>query len=175
MIERQVVNRTTYYQSEVRPEIETRNCDMALAIAWADEHPTVWKVVRGTKSKAFGRKSCVYIGWAQNTNAPEAVLERVHHLHSIFRAAPHTHAHDIFLWRAAFTLDHYEERGFKGGFFQQWDKKYPRGCLSLDYTPETLPEVLEQFKAWVDGETVRITIDGETVRTYGEEVVAASD
>lgn len=142
---------------------------MALPIKWADDNPSVWKIVRGTRSKAFGRNSCVYIGWAQNTNAPEAVLFRVDHFHSLFFGAPEARARGIFLWRAAFTLEHYEDPGFKGGFFQQWDKDYPRGCLSLDYTPETLPEVLEHFKASVGGETVRITIDGETVRTYGEE------
>lgn len=165
---REVITKTTYYQSEVRPEIETTNEDMGLAIQWADENPCVWKIVMGTRSKAFGRTSCFYIGYAQDSRAPEAVLERVRAFREEILATDHR-SESIHCWRARFTLEHYADKGFKGGFFQQWDEKYARGCMSLDYTPDTLEEVINRFQKRVRTAylTVRITIDGQTVRSYG--------
>lgn len=51
-------------------------------------------------------------------------------------------------WRAKFTLKHYGSKGFRGGYFQQFDGKYSRGCADLDYTPATRDEVLDRFLAW---------------------------
>ena len=72
------------------------------------------------------------------------------------------------MWRAKFTLEHYQDKGFRGGFFQQHDAKYPRSCLTLDYTLETQQQVLDRFCAWMDqsNETDHVTINGLTVRTF---------
>lgn len=123
----------------------------------------------GTRSKAFGRKSCEYIGWAQNSSSPAAVLERVNHFYSLFCGTDPQPP--MFMWRAKFTFDHYKDPGFCGGFFQQWDEKFPRGCMTLDYTPEALEEVIDRFVLWTGKLTsgIRITVDKQTVRTYPAE------
>jgi len=155
-------------------EVETTNPELAKVIEWADRNPVVWKIVTGTRSKAFGRKSSFYIGWAQNSKSPDAILERAR----AFREEIFTtdyRARQIWGWRACYTFEHYRDKDFKGGFFQQWDEKYPRGCLTLDYTPETLEEVLDQFEKWIGSSynSVRITIDGKTVRTLADQKIAA--
>ena len=159
------------FRSEVMPEVQTTLPALARTIAWADDHPLVWKVVTGRRSKAFGFGSCVYIGWAQRSKAPDAVLERVGHIHELVECQQPYYAPDsIFVWRARFTIEHYQEQGFKGGFFQQHDAKYPRSCLTLDYTPQTFEQVLDRFCAWMDRyyDTCRITVDGKTVRRFKE-------
>lgn len=161
---------TTIYRSEQRPEVCTDDQGSADAIAWADQHPHAWKVVTGTKSKAFGRSSCVYIGWAQKSMAPEAILERLEHFHRLATGTePHLTANHIMCWRARFTFEHYRDAGFTGGFFQQHDATYPRLCLSLDYTPDTLEEVIDRFLQWCqhDYQTARVTVDGKVVRQLG--------
>ncbi len=159
------------YQSEVVSEIRTSDPGFAHIIAWADNHPVVWKIVTGRRSKAFGLGSCVYIGWAQRSMAPEAILERVRYIHELVEGeSPYHHENSIFAWRARFTLEHYKDKGFTGGFFQQHDAKYPRSCLTLDYAPGTFEQVLNKFCAWMDlyYDTVRVTVDGKTVRTFKE-------
>lgn len=164
-----IVIEETRYRSDVIKEIITTDSEIASVIEWADANPQVWKIVMGTRSKAFGRKSSEYLGCVQNSNEPIAILERVRHFHTLFwTRTPHQ---SIFVWRAQFTFDHYGEKGFKGGFFQQFDEKYSHNCLTLDYTPETFAEVLDRFEAWMDQriETVRITVDGKIVRTFDTE------
>ena len=155
--------------SEVKPEIYTTCPDFEQVIQWADENPVVWDIVSKTRSKAFGRGSCVYIGWAQNNKTPDAILERVRHFKEIVNGkSPYYTDDSIFLWRARFSLEHYKDKGFRGGFFQQHDAQYPRNCLTLDYTPETLEMVIDKFYEWIDHtyDTRRITIDGKTVRVF---------
>ena len=171
--ERTIVQRT--FQSDLRPEIVTTDPYLAEVIAWADEHPVAWEIVTRTRSKAFGVGSCVYIGWAQRSNAPEAVLERLRHFRELVDGGDYCMRiregdDSIFVWRARFTLEHYRDKGFRGGIFQQHDARYPRSCLTLDHTPETLEEVLDKFCAWMDRcySTSRITVDGKTVRTFKE-------
>lgn len=159
------------FLSEVMPEVTTTNPTLSCTIEWADQHPVVWKVVTGRRSKAFGLGSCVYIGWAQRSKAPEAVLERARHIHEVVECArPYYTPDSIFVWRVRFTLEHFNAKGFTGGFFQQHDAKYPRSCLTLDYTPEAFEQVLDKFCEWMDSyyETTRITVDGKTVRTVKE-------
>jgi len=163
-------NTTTVWRSEQRPEVSSDDPCCAQAIAWADQHPLVWKIVTGTKSKAFGRGSCVYIGWAQKGMAPEAILERAHHFHQLVTGRePHLGPSHIMVWRAQFTFEYFKDAGFTGGFFQQHDGNYPRHCLSLDYTPDTLEEVIDRFLAWCgrDYPTARVTVDGKVVREVG--------
>ena len=158
--------------SEVMPEVQTTVPALAGAIAWADAHPVVWKVVTDRRSKAFGLGSSVYMGGAQQSKAPDAVIERVQHIQRVVECTrPYYTPDSIFVWRAQFTLQRYQDRGFTGGFFQQHDAQYPRGCLTLDYTPGTFDEVLDRFCAWMDRhyDTGRITVDGKTVRTIKEE------
>ena len=155
--------------SEVRPEIYTTYPEFEKVIQWADNNPIVWDIVTKKRSKAFGLGSCVYIGWAQNNMAPDAILERVRHFKELIdRKSPYYTDNSIFIWRARFTLEHYKEKGFRGGFFQQHDSQYLRSCLTLDYTPETLELVLDKFCEWIDQsyDTRRITIDGKTVRVF---------
>lgn len=164
-----VVTRTRTFRSEVLPEISTTNSELGRVIAWADQRPVVWKVVTKRKSKTFGLGSCEYIGWAQQSLSPDAILERARHLmETLGQPGRWGNAHSIFMWRPAFTLENYEKKGFTGGFFQQHDEKYPRSCMTLDYTPETLPQVLDKFCLWMDGyyETRRVTLNGQTIRIY---------
>jgi hypothetical protein len=157
----------TSFISETRPEIRTPCPDLEPVIGWADDHPIVWDIVTRARSKAFGRGACVYIGWAQHSMAPAAILERVKHFKKLIdEHGPRRNQDDIFRWRAQFTLAHYQEHGFRGGFFQQHDARYPRSCLTLDYTPATFELVLDRFCAWMDPsyDIKRITLDGKTVR-----------
>ena len=167
---KQETNRCTVYRSEVLHSIRTTEPRLARVIAWADAHPFAWQIVCGRRSKAFGLGSCTYIGWAQMSHAPEAVLERARHLHA-FASGKEDHLPDtIWCWRARFTLEHFRDREFTGGLFQQHDANYPRGCLALDYTPGTFPEVLDQFRQWMDChyDTARITVDGTTVEVTND-------
>ena len=158
--------------SELRSEICTTCPDLARVIQWADDRPVVWGIVTSTRSKAFGRGSCAYIGWAQNSMAPDAILERVRHFKELIHENdPRQKEDSIFRWRAQFTLHHYQENGFRGGFFQQHDARYPRSCLTLDYTPDTLESVLDRFCAWMDStyDTQSVTLDGKAVRVFEHE------
>ena len=163
-------NTTTLYRSEKRPDVVTDERVLAQAIAWADANPHVWDIVTHKRSKAFGPGSCEYIGWAQRSMAPEAILERVSHFHRLVTGRePHLNPGHIMCWRARFTFEHYREPGFTGGFFQQHDERHARLCLTLDYTPETLPEVTGRFLRWCGNlhHTARVTVDGTTVWEKG--------
>lgn len=165
--EQTVVRRT--FQSEVRSDVATHDPDLAKVITWADEHPLAWEIVTRKRSKAFGIGSSVYIGWAQRSLAPEAILERLRTLMDLLGEPSNGFPRNsIFRWRAKFTMEHYREKGFTGAFFQQHDERYPRSCLVLDYTPETLEEVVDHFCNWMDPyyRVARITADGTTVRDF---------
>ena len=167
-IHEQTVVRQTF-QSEVQPDVTTNDPALAAVITWADENPVAWEIVMHKKSKAFGVGSSVYIGWAQRTLAPEAVLERLRTLKDLLEESSNGHPRNsIFRWRARFTIEHYRDKGFKGAFFQQHDERYPRSCLSLDYTPQTLQEVIDHFCDWMDPyyHVARITANGVTVRDF---------
>jgi hypothetical protein len=158
---------TSIWRSDIRQEVNTTDPALADVIAWADAHPCAWDVVCQTKSKAFGRGSCDYIGWAQRSMAPAAMLERVRHLHGLAtgRDAFQGPA-SIFAWRARFTLEHYRESGFTGGLFRQHDGKYQRLCMTMDHTPETLTEVVSRFIEWCgrDYKTEYVSLNCEIVR-----------
>jgi len=160
---------TVLHVSEVMPEVRTEIAALSPVIKWADENPIVWKIVTGHRSKAFGIGSCVYIGWAQQNKGADAILERARQMYELIECGqPYYTPESIFVWRASFTLDHYQDKHFTGGFVQQHDAKYPRSCLTLDYTPETLQEVLDKFCAWIDRhyDTHHITLDNQTVRIF---------
>jgi len=161
----------TCYRSDLHPEIETEDTNLAKVIRWADANPHVWKIVTTNKSKAYGRNSCNYIGWAQGKTTPEAILERARHFHDLVLGhEPHIGPSHIFVWRAQFTFEHFRDKNFTSGFFQQNDGKYSRNCMTLDYTPETLEEVIDRFLKWCGGsyKTEYVTVDKKVVRQIGE-------
>lgn len=161
---------TTLWRSERRPEVFSNDPALAEVIAWADAEPRAWHIVAGRRSKAFGAGSCTYIGWAQRGMAPEALLERLRHLHDLATGRdPHPGPPSIFPWRARFTLEHYGDIGFTGGLFRQHEDGFERLCLTLDYTPLLLQPVIDRFLAWCGrgGRTTRVTLDGCTVRRLG--------
>lgn len=165
------------YASSVHPEIETMSEGYADTIEWADAHPIVWRIVLETKSAAWGRTSSRYPGHGRGEEA-SAVLYRA----TVFReyyehgGVPANRGtilqppYNFFQWSARFTFDHYKDKGFHCGFFQQFDGTYPRGCASLDYTPETKEEVLDRFLEWCkssyDHGTKELWIDKKVVRTF---------
>jgi hypothetical protein len=161
-IDTQIVQRT--YQSEIHPEIIGHNTDDGDHIAYADNLPVVWKIVMGTKSSAFGKNSGHQLGSMRGSNSSGAVIARI----EMFR--DYLNKPGFWGWRAAFTLEHYEDKDFKSGFFHQFDGTYDRGCCYLDYTTSALEECIEQFLAWCDSSykfpTAALDIDKKRVRTY---------
>lgn len=162
------ITTTLVYASEVHPDLTSeRACD-ADAIAWADAHPVAWDIVRGTRSAPFGKKSCTYLGCGRGDD-PGSVIYRVGVLMSMVEGTPTSHARDTFSFeKARFTLAHYRDKGFKGGLFHQFDGTYDRGCTALDYTPETLEQVIDRFVAWCGPTftTHHVRIDKAIVRRY---------
>lgn len=156
---------TTLYRSERRPDVCTDERELAQAITWADANPHAWDIVTHQRSKAFGLGSSVYIGWAQRSMAPEAILERLSHFHRLATGAePHLSASHIQCWAARHTFERYRDKGFTGGFFQQHDERHARLCMTLDYTPDTLAEVIDRFIKWCGNlhHTACVTVDGTT-------------
>ena len=150
----------TWYKSELYPEIESSDERDREIIEWLDRNPVAFEIVTKTRSKAFGRKSCVYIGWAQNNDSTPAIIEKLRTLKGESEGKRFSLPGTIFHYRAKFALEHYKDKGFTGGFFQQWDENYPRGCLTLDYTPELFDEVLTEFEKWISNSynTKKITV-----------------
>lgn len=165
------------YRSSVRPEIETRQfredeessiASIAKLIAWADENPVAWDIVIGTKSKAHGRTSSRYLGSGRGTESCD-VIYRLQQFEYELNGPIREHEavrESIFRRSARFTMERYRDKGFTGGMFQQFDGRYDRGALVLDYTPETRDEVIDRFLAWCgrDFETHAVKIDGKVVR-----------
>ena len=164
--ERQLVQHT--FTSEVMPDVSSDKPFDGAVIAWADTYPVAWKIVTQKRSKAFGVGSCEYIGWAQKSMENGAILARLHHLKNVLEGTDS--GNSFWKKRAWFTFDHYQDKGFTGGFFQQHDERFPRVCCTLDYTPETLESVIDSFVAWCnDGctfKTTTIMINGKTVRGF---------
>jgi hypothetical protein len=160
----------TRYISDVVPEV-VGDCEVdAEVIAWADANPVVWKIVMGTRSKVFGKNSSTYMGFERG-DSPTAVLARVSYLKDVTSAPDTTSLHEnIFAWRARFTIEHYTDKGFKGGFFQQFDGTYDRGSMCLDYTPKLLDEVVKHFLEWCDVgykfPTASVKLDKAVIRTF---------
>lgn len=164
----------THYVSEVHPEIDVTDACYVPIIEWADATPNAWAVVRERKSAPWGRDSCTYIACGRS-DRPEDVCYRAGQLMNYATLGRASAEHglppdDFFGWRARFTLAHYRDRGFRGGYFQQYDGKYTRGGHDLDYTPATLDEVVNRFvehcqlvrpdlstrEVWVNKKPVRV-------------------
>lgn len=152
-----------HYTSEIHPEITSIASYAAPILEWADAHPVVWQIVMGTRSAPFGKRSSLYLG-CDRGDAPASVLARAARFKEEIDRGDTT----FWGWRAHFTLDHYKEKGFRGGFFQQFDGTYDRGCAYLDYTPATREAVIDRFIAWCEAgahyPTREVRIDKQTVR-----------
>lgn len=144
---------TKFFCSIVLPDVETQSPQLSSVIEWADKNPIVWKIVTGTKSASFGKNASTYFASARG-DLPGSILARAVYFKGELERDPKNFpdrkGEDFWAWRARFTLEHYNDKGFKGGFFQQYDGTYPRGCAYLDYTPETRDEVIKRFLEWCD-------------------------
>jgi len=146
------------------PEVSSELLNMAGVIRWADAVPQVWDIVtrkgRG-RSVAWGPRSSHYIGWAQHSKAPDAILERLRHLKKLMEGS------GFFAESARFTINFFGSSGFTGGFFQEFDERFSRGCVHLDFTPETKQAVIKGFLDWcgTSYRTQRLEIDGVVVWT----------
>jgi hypothetical protein len=151
----------TRYVSDVDPALVSESPIIAETIEWADANPVVWKIVRGTRSAPFGKNASTYLGSGRG-DSPSSAIYRAGHLRA------ESLRKDFWGWRARFALEHYGDKGFRGGFFQQFDGQYNRGCCDLDYTPDTLDEVIAQFVEWCGPlfETREVRIDGKSVRVF---------
>ena len=150
------------FTSSVYPDLSTETEALADALDWVDRHPVAYRIVTGTRSAVFGRGSSAYLGHQRDGKDPESVIRRLEHLQK------RTGEPGIFGWRAQFTLEHYDDAGFRGDLFKLWDGKYSRSSLSLDYTPPLLEEVLDQFAAWCDPyyKKVEVRIGERVVRRF---------
>jgi hypothetical protein len=157
----QVTDTYTEYQSETHPVIAGTGDRAKKATEFLDAHPIAFDIVIDEQSKAFGFGSCVYIGWAQRSQAVSAVIERLARFaDEVSGKQPGSHRGTIFNFKARFTLEHYRDEGFTGGVFQCHDR-FPRGCMTLDYTIDTLPEVVKRFFDWAGNDGIKkVTIDG---------------
>jgi hypothetical protein len=158
------------FTSSVQPALSTEDESLAGAIEWADAHPVAYRIVMGARSAVFGRGSSEYFGCDRGESA-HCILRRLQHLMG------RTKESGIFGWRARFTLEHYDDAGFRGALFQLWDGQYDRSALVLDYTPATLEAVLDQFVAWCDPfyKKVEVRIGKRVVRRFEPETAQEVD
>ncbi len=147
----------TWRQEDIRP------------LRWADRNPDAWSIVTSRRSQAFGAASAEYPIWTCRATDPCAVLLRLRTFHELVVDGERRFGSGaIHVWAAKFTLEHFNDEGFTGGMFRQHDGRGERCMLVLDYTPETLNEVLDRFCRWMDPgwRTRRVTLDGATVREF---------
>jgi len=170
-----VNSKTTLYRSEIKPDVITMCEEMADVIAWADANPHVWKIVCNNKSCAFGYDSEVYADWAHHSMKPDAILERVRYFHELVLGIgrePHLGPpiSHFLMWKARFTFAHYRKAGFTGGLFVQHDAEHSHEHQIMDYTPDTLEEVIDRFLLWCGNtyETDHVSVYGKVVRQLGE-------
>lgn len=166
---------TRRWRSSSYPEIAVEVPRDRAILEWAEANPQAYKIVRqGSRSKAFGPGSCVYIGWAQKCAAPEAVLERLRTLHNLAHSMGFYQCFDdehIMCWRARYTLRFYGRKGFSGGIFttMQPGRKSSLDILTLDFTPETVEQVAARFARWArqGDEQTRVVVwkDGRPYKT----------
>ncbi len=160
-----------WYVSDVDETIRTLDEKLKDIILEADKRPVVYEIVRGTRSKAWGKNAHHYLACGKGDNVNDilyragillnyATLDRISPQHGV----PED---NFFGWSARFTIEHYHD-GLRGGFFQQFDGQYTRGCATVDFTHETRDEVIDRFIKWCGAafETREVRVDHKTVRTY---------
>ena len=154
--------------SEVMPNIESMHDGDAEIIKWADANPVAWKIVTTKKSKPYGVGSSTYFGCIQRGGDASSVLGRLAKFYDDVHnnGVPAHTSEPFWQWRAKFTLEHFKDKGFKGGFFKLFDGQYDRNCAYLDYTPETREAVIDRFLEWCDPYYTKhsVKIDNSVVR-----------
>jgi hypothetical protein len=182
MKQRTETSTVAIYKSDITG-IESANPKDKELIEWADSNPQVWRIVRENRSKAFGRKSSDHYGWARAREGDSAacILGRVQTLHKAKHPDKYALARgtSFWDWRIKFTLEHYYEKDFQGGFFQQWDGRYDRGCCNLDFTVGTLDDVVKHFIEWCNTvlryDTYAIKIDKKIYKRFKEDPILVED
>jgi hypothetical protein len=113
-----IVTRSTVYKSEVVDISSTIEVDGPV-IAWADANPIVWKIVMGTKSRAFGKYSSEYLGYQRGDDA-QTVVARVTHFRMLVdgEGFAASRPSEFWRWRAQFVMDHYNDKGFTSDYFR---------------------------------------------------------
>lgn len=164
--------RVMMYVSEVHPEIETENEQLAGIIDWADENLAAFDVVREMKSGVYGKAATRHPAWARLQDDAGAVIERLRALRDDLKF---DRPGQLFnRWQAEFILQHHSDPKLRSGLFQQhaiWTDgvEYPRQCLIVDYTDASLEEALDRFHVWASftesfRDATRITVNGITRR-----------
>ncbi len=139
----------------------------ARAVRWADRNSVAWEIVTTERSRAVGLGAPEYDEMVRLSTDSEAVLARVVRLHGLVLEA-RQRPNSLYAWRAAFAMAHFHDPGFTGGLFAQCAGRKERFHLLLDYTPQTLVEVITRFAAWTyhGSPVTHITLNGATVYEY---------
>ena len=163
------------YMAPPRPPLRSRVMrfiaawppESAHAVRWADRNPVAWEIVTTTRSRALGLGSPEYPERVRSSADSEAVLARVVQLHELVLEAK-KRPNSLYAYRAAFAVAHLHDPGFTGGLFAQCAGRKERFHLLLDYTPQTLVEVITRFAAWTyhGSPVTHITLNGATVYEY---------
>ena len=97
----------------------------------------------------------------------EAVLARVVRLHELVLEA-RNRPNSLYAWRAAFAMEYFHDPGFTGGLFAQCVGSKEHFHLLMDYTSQTLVEVITRFAGWTyhGSPVTHVTLHGATVYEY---------
>lgn len=167
--------KVTTWSSDIDPDITTTDKRLSEAMQWADEeYPIAYRIVSESKSRDFGFGSNHrYLGYYSHGTDSADILERLDVMKYML-----TSRSEFDRLRVQFTLDHYEDEGFTGGFFAQYAKytdgiEYIRSNTYLDFTPDLLEVVLDRFVKWMDPyyalKTTKVMVDDDIKRTFTEE------
>jgi hypothetical protein len=137
-VKTKIVRGKTVYISEVMPQVRTGRPREGAVLNAADRQPVLYRIVTSRRSRAWGIRG--HYAERGVTDAA-AVLGR---LSTLLDATGRT---DILGESARFTTEHYDAAGFTGGEFTLHGK-HPLCTLVLDYTPQTVNEVIESFLRW---------------------------
>ena len=139
----------------------------ARAVRWADRNPVAWEIVTTERSRAVGLGAPEYDERERLSTDSEAVLARVIRLHGLVLEA-RQRRNSLYAWRATFAMEHFHDPGFTGGLFAQQIHRKEHFHLLLDYTPQTLVEVIMRFAAWTyhGSPVTHVTLNGGTVYEY---------
>ena len=163
------------YMAPPRPPVKSRverfiaawTPASARAVRWADRNPVAWEIVTTERSRAMGLGSPEYDGRERLSTDSEAVLARVVRLYELVLEA-RKRPNSLYAWRAAFAMAHFHDPGFTGGLFAQHVGRREHFHLLMDYTPQTLVEVIARFAAWTyhGSPVTHVTLNGGIVYEY---------
>lgn len=151
-----VHNGRVFYASDICKRVRTQNPRMQQIIGPCDRMPVLWQIVTQPRSAAWGILSLHY---NSHTRTSDSILHRASILLDSFDRS------DILGYSARFTVHYYAKPELRGGLFALCDERHTVASITLDYTPETLDEVVEQFFRFTDalpGATV--TLNDKIIR-----------